>query len=247
MSRTLRVVALTLLLLICLVLTIPARLLGLLLPGDELVMQGFNGTLWRGSASRCLASTPAGYLHLGAVSWELNPLSLLLFAPRLTLDSKWGNQTLATGLVLRGGDDVDIHDLEASIPADLLRQFVPVSLSGALSVQLQQLSVRDGLPVEGAGRLVWQGGGWNAPSGPLPLGSYALDFQQAEGAALLGEVVTLAGEVSAEGTVQLQGKSYNIDILLVGENGLDERLQQALSLMARPVEGGYRLKLNGEF
>ena len=170
MSRMLGALALVLLLLICLLATSPARLLGLVLPSGQVVMQGFDGTLWQGKASRCLVRTPAGYLHLGAVSWQLSPLSLLLFAPRLTLESRWGNQTLNTGLVLRGGADVDLAALDASIPADLLRQFVPVSLAGVLSVQLDQLNLRSGWPVEGAGRLVWQRGGWNSPSGPIAVG-----------------------------------------------------------------------------
>lgn len=246
MSRMLGALALVLLLLISLLATSPARLLGLVLPSGQVVMQGFDGTLWQGTASRCLVQTPAGYLHLGAVSWQLSPWSLLLFAPRLTLESRWGNQTLSTGLVLRGGDDVDLTALDASIPADLLRQFVPVSLAGVLSVQLDQLSLRSGWPVEGAGRLVWQGGGWNSPSGPIPLGSYVLDFAQPPGSALAGDVVTLAGAVSAEGSVRLEGRSYDIDVMVRREGGLDERLQQALSLMARPVDGGYRIKLDGE-
>lgn len=246
MSRILGASALLVLLLICLVATSPARLLGLVLPSGQVVMQGFSGTVWDGTASRCLVRTPAGYLHLGTVSWRLSPLSLALFAPRLTLESRWGNQTLETGLVLRGGEDVDLDAFEATIPADLLRQFVPVSLAGVLSVQLEQLKLRAGWPVEGAGRLVWQSGGWNSPTGPIALGSYALDFSQPPGSALVGEVVTLSGGVSAEGSVRLEDTSYDVDITLRGEGGLDERLQQALSLMARPVDGGYRIKLDGE-
>ena len=246
MSRILGAFALVLLLLVSLLASSPARLVGLVLPAGQVVMQGFSGTVWQGNASRCLVRTPAGYLHLGAVSWRLSPASLALFAPRLTLESRWGNQTLNTGLVLRGGDDIDLEALEATIPADLLRQFVPVTLAGALSVQLEQLKLRAGWPVEGSGRLVWQGGGWNSPSGPIPLGSYALDFRQPAGSALAGEVVTLAGGVSAEGSVRLEDRSYDVDITVRGEGGLDERLQQALSLMARPVDGGYRIKLEGE-
>ena len=30
----------------------PARLLGLVLPSEQVLMDGFQGTLWRGSASR---------------------------------------------------------------------------------------------------------------------------------------------------------------------------------------------------
>ena len=58
--------------------------------------------------------------------------------------------------------------------------------------------------------------------------------------------MTLAGGVSAEGSVRLEDRSYDVDITVRGEGGLDERLQQALSLMARPVDGGYRIKLEGE-
>ena len=246
MSRSVGVIALVLLLLACLLATAPARILALVLPAGEVSMQGFSGTLWRGKASRCLVQTPAGYLHLGAVGWQLDPLSLLLLAPRLGIESNWGSQALATTLVLRGGGDVDLYQLEASIPADLVRQFVPVRLAGVFSLQANELKLRAGWPVAGAGRLVWQGGGWNSPTGPVPLGSYALDFEQAPAAALLGEVITLAGAVTAGGSVRLQERSYDIDITVGSEAGLDQRLQQALALVARPVAQGYRIKLDGE-
>ena len=246
-SRSFRAAVLVLLLLACLLATAPARLLGLVLPSEQVVMQGFTGSLWQGKASRCLVKTPAGYLHLGAVSWRLNPLSLILFAPRLSLDSIWGRQTLSTDLVLQGGQDIDLYSLEANIPADLLRQFVPLELAGLLQVQSEQLQFRDGMPVAGNGRLVWLNGGWNSPSGPLPLGSYALDFTQSADTALEGQVLTLAGAVSAQGSVELQGRTYSIDVTVQSEVGLDARLQQALSLVARPVDFGYRIELEGDF
>lgn len=246
-SRTIRASALALLLLVCLLATAPARLLGLLLPSEMVIMQGFSGTLWRGKASRCMVQTPAGLLHLGVVKWRLSPWSLILFSPHLSLDSDWGSQTLVTDLVLHGGQDVDLTALEATIPADLLRQFVPVELAGVLQLQSEILALRGGVPVEGKGRLVWLNGGWDSPGGPVPLGSYALDFSQPPDAALVGQVLTLAGEVTAQGSVELEGRSYGIDITLQSEAGLDERLQQALSLVARPVEKGFRINLNGDF
>ena len=246
-SRTIRASALALLLLVCLLATAPARLLGLLLPSEMVIMQGFSGTLWRGKASRCMVQTPAGLLHLGVVKWRLSPWSVILFSPHLSLDSHWGSQTLITDLVLHGGQDVDLTALEATIPADLLRQFVPVELAGVLQLQAEILALRGGVPVEGKGRLVWLNGGWDSPSGPVPLGSYALDFAQAPDAALVGQVLTLAGEVTAQGSVELENRSYGIDITVQSEGGLDMRLQQALSLVARPVEKGFRINLNGDF
>ena len=246
-SRILRALALAVLLLLCLLATAPARLLGLVLPSEMVIMQGFSGTLWRGNASRCLVQTPAGFLHLGAVKWRLKPLSLMLFSPHLSLNSDWGSQTLNTELVLHGGQDVDLKALEATISADLLRQFAPVELAGVLQLQSEYLELRGGLPVEGKGRLVWLNGGWDSPTGPVPLGSYALDFSQSPDAALMGEVLTLAGEVNAQGSLELQDRSYDIDITVQSEAGLDGRLQQALSLVARPVENGFRILLNGDF
>ncbi len=245
-SRTTGVLALLILLLICLLATAPARLLGLLLPADQIVMQGFTGTLWRGAASRCLVQAGPGYLHLGAVRWQLRPLSLLLLAPRLKLESNWGSQALTAEVVLRGERDVDLADLSANVSADVLRQFVPVSLAGMLSLQLQELRLRDGLPVEAAGRLVWQQGAWLAPGGPVPLGSYAMEFSQAPDQELVAQVLTLSGAVNAEGGLRLQGRSYSLELLVEGEGALDERLRQALSLVARPAGSGYRLKMEGE-
>lgn len=247
MRRILLAPALVIVLLISLLATAPARLLGFVLPEGQVIMQGFSGTLWRGTASRCLVRTGAGYLHMGTVAWKLEPWSLLLFAPRLSLDSTWGRQTLATGIVLRGSEDLTLSQLEAAIPAELLQQFFPVRLAGTLSVQVSEIVLRGGLPVEGAGRLVWRNGTWQAPGGPVPLGSYALDFSQQAGAALDGTVLTLAGPVSAEGKVKLEGRAYSVDIGLRSEGALDARLQQAVSLVARPEGEGYRIKLDGDF
>jgi general secretion pathway protein N len=246
-SRTLGALALLALLLICLLVSAPARLLGLVLPPGQAVLQGFQGTLWQGRVSRALVQTPAGYLHLGAVSWQLDPLSLLLFAPRLAVESRWGSQSLAGTVVLRGEGDFDFSGLEASVPADLLRQFVPVRLDGTFALQFEELQLRGALPTVARGRLVWQGGGWNSPSGPVPLGSYAMDIDRTAEGALQGNVITLAGVVTAEGTVELQDRTYLVDLTVQSEGGLDNRLQQALSLLARPVDGGFHIKLDGEF
>jgi general secretion pathway protein N len=247
MSRLLQGGALVTLLLISLLVSAPASLLNLLLPAEQVVMQGFSGTLWHGTAGRALVQAGPGYLHLGAVQWRLSPLSLVLFAPRLTLTSQWGKQTLQGDVVLRGRRDVDLEDLELKVAAELVRQFVPVALSGALSAQFAQLKLRDGRLFAGSGRLVWQDGAWLSPQGLLQLGSYAVDFQQLPGEPLSGDVLTLSGPVQAMGTVQLHDTAYAVDITVSSQAALDPQLEQALSLIARPVAGGFHLKLDGEF
>lgn len=245
MSRIALGASLFLLLCLALAASAPARMLGVLLPDERIAMQGFGGTLWRGRASRCLVRAGGGWLHLGSLQWSLSPLSLLWLSPRVTLESEWGVQMASGELVWRGEGDVDLHRFRASVAADLLRQFAPVALGGELSVDLQELSLRSGLPVRGTGRLLWQRAHWQSPQGSLPLGSYAMDFSQQPGAALEGQVVTLQGPVQASGRVALHGGEYSVDILVTGQGSLDPRLRQALSLIARPVAQGFRVEMEG--
>lgn len=237
---------LALLFVVALVANAPARLLGLVVPADQVLLQGFDGTVWDGSASRSLVRTDAGYLHLGRLEWQLEPLSLILFAPRLTLDSQWGGQRISGDLVLRGKQSLDLHGVDARVSAGLLRQFVPVGLSGTLSAQVQTLLLREGLPHAGSGRLVWQQGAWESPQGIQPLGSYALDFSQQAGQPLAAEILTLSGPVTAAGSLRLQDRSYEIEVLVSAENDMDQQLQQALSLIAAPGQDGYRVELDGQ-
>ena len=246
MSRPIQGLALASVLLICLLVSAPARLVGLVLPSGQVAMDGFSGTVWNGSASRALVRTAAGYLHLGSVQWQLSPWSLVLLSPRLSVDSHWGRQKLTAELVIRGQQDLDLAEVDARFDADIVRHFAPVLLGGTFSLQLDTLQLREGRPVRGAGKLVWQDGRWLSPQGPLLLGSYALDFEQLTDQPLVAQVITLAGPVEASGTVQLQDQSYAVDIMLGSEQALDPQLERALSLIARPTQGRHHIKLEGE-
>ncbi|MDX1732822.1 MAG: type II secretion system protein N [Halioglobus sp.] len=247
LSRISLALVLALVLVVAVLAAAPARLLHLVLPGEQVVMQGLSGTLWNGRASRCLLRLPPGYLHLGAVEWSLQPLSLLALAPRVQLSSRWGQQRVNGELVFRGATDLDVRELQLSVAADLVRQFAPLAVDGALDVDIGELLLRDGLPHAGQGRLVWQNAGFLSPRGRVPLGSFAVDFSQQPGAALQGEVITLAGPLQADGAVELQGRRYRIDLLLDSEYAMDDQLRQALSLMARPQGDAYRIELDAEF
>ncbi len=76
-SRLVWAALLALLLLVNLVVSAPARLLNLALPGQQLLLHGLAGTVWHGSAGSVMLRLPQGYLQLGAVHWSLRPLSLL--------------------------------------------------------------------------------------------------------------------------------------------------------------------------
>ncbi len=241
-----RVAALVVLLLLAVVINAPARLLAFLVPAEAVALSGFSGSLWRGSASRCLLLLPGGYLHLGALNWSLQPFSLLLFSPTLSIDSAWGPQRISGDITLRGAAEVELSEFEGNISAAVVRQFLPVALNGELSTRIEHLRLEEGLPQEAEGQLVWQRAAWMSPQGQQALGSYALDFTQQAESPLEGRVLTLQGPVNAEGSVQLSGRAYTVQVDITTDAGvMDPGLQRALSLMARPIENGYELLLEG--
>lgn len=236
-------------LLLCLILlaTAPARIILPLLPGDQLILQGVSGTLWQGVSSRALVAVPGGYFHLGRLSWSLTPSSLLTLRPRVALDSRWGGQRIQGDVVYGSSDSLQLHGLDAVLPAALVRQFVPLDLSGSFALVSPQLLIEEGATVSGVGRLVWRNGGWMSPGGKRSLGSYAIDFEQHQGAPLVGEVVTLSGELQASGDVSLDGRDYAVDMVLSGAGLSDPLLEQALQLVAIPEGDRFRLQLQGSF
>ena len=229
-----------------LILSAPARLLSWFVPGNAMLLQGLSGTVWQGSASRSVVRLPVGQFHLGRIDWSLDPVSLLLFRPRLTLDSQWGAQTLSGTVTVRGTRSADVSDFDANFSASLAKHFAPLAVEGSVSVQLRDVAIRDGFPAGGEGRAVWQNAAWASPQGPVSLGSYALDFRQAENAPVLGEVVTLAGPMRAEGEASLDQRRYDINVVITSDDVIAGPIQHALSLMAAPEGNGYRLSLEGD-
>ena len=226
-------------LLVLLASSAPAHLLLRVLENTPVTAQALQGTIWQGRAGRVLVATDAGLLHLGEVSWSLRPWSLLALAPRLQVGSRWGGQRLQAELQIRGRSDITLENLDASFDAALLRHLAPVALQGVVSLQATQLRLRAGLPVETEGRLLW-------PRGVLSLGSYVVEVSQPRGGDLTGTVLTLEGPVRATGQLQLARSSYSIAVLIAHDGRWDPQLQEALSLLARPVAEGYDLRLEGQ-
>lgn len=245
MSRIKLALAAALVLVLFLLGRAPASLISGFLPAGQVSLQGVEGTLWRGSAASAALRLGAGQLRLGALQWRLSPWSVLLASPRVALESRWGNQHLEALVTYGGAGDLAVSDLDASMPASLVREFLPLELTGNVSVLARRLVLRDGLPVAADGRLVWQYAGWVSPQGLRSLGRYALDIRQADGEELVGLVSTLDGDLRAEGRVALAQRDYDVDVLLSGPGLDDPPLQQALQLVAAPEGGGYRVQLQG--
>lgn len=227
------------------IMNIPARAVTILLPSTPVQLSGLTGTAFNGEAARAIASSPAGPIHLGRVSWSLNPLTLLSLSPRLDLESEWGHQRFSTRTRL-GTDAASLQGLDASLPAALLRQLLPIALDGVLKLQLERLSLVDGIATGAQGRLVWESAAWLTNTGARPLGTYVAELSSTEQGAITADILTLSGSVLIEGSARLEGDRYELDLKLSGDSEpLDRELSQALSLLASPEGEGFRMKLSG--
>jgi hypothetical protein len=227
------------------VFSLPARLLPYLIDPEVLRVSALSGTLLNGRAARAMLQTPAGYLHLGALDWRLLPSSLLRFSPALELRGEWGGQRGRLIAQQRDGL-IRLRDVDVQLAAGLLRQLVPIELEGRIGVQLDELLLSPEHIALAEGRVVWQGGAWNSPTGRHALGSYAATLSSPEDGRVDAVITTLSGPVSTEGRLSIVKQRYDVDLLIDGTGVAgDPELAQALSLIASPAENGYRLRLDG--
>ncbi|WP_439105938.1 type II secretion system protein N [Congregibacter sp.] len=228
------------------VLQAPARLLPYFLDSQQVQLSGVSGTLRKGTATRARVQTPGGYLHLGKLSWTLEPLSLFSLTPTAQLSSVWGGQRGSLELRLVG-EALGIRDLDMNLDAGLLKQALPVELSGRLEMLFDELLVTRSSLRRAEGRLVWQGAAWQSPGGARALGSYAATLTSPSQERVFADIVTLSGPVVATGGVELDEQNFTVDLFIESSGrALDPDLARALSLIASPEENGYRLRLDGE-
>lgn len=248
-----RVLVATLVVLVLAVLAVralPARLLPRLMDDGQLRLSGLSGTLLDGAAARAMVATPAGFVHLGSIAWQLDPMSLLRAAPELSLTSTWGGQRVALDARQRGGR-IELRDVDVSLRADLIRTLAPLAVDGRLSLQLDTVVLREATLETIDGRAVWQDAVWNAATAVHPLGTYAARLSTNDDGRVAAVVETLAGPVLAEGTITLDDLNdavrYDIDLsITAGARGFDSEVERALRLFASPGQDGYRLRLDGD-
>ncbi|HEY7672784.1 MAG TPA: type II secretion system protein N [Gammaproteobacteria bacterium] len=171
---------------------------------DALVLSGISGTVWSGRAE--LGSI--GNLPLRDVEWSVAPLALALGRFSVTLAARPADG-LVTGSLSAGFWDVRLTDVRVTTSLDALGAVLSLQgARGTLSLDLAELSLRNGWPVAATGTVrireleVFPLG---APAGSalIPLGNYELSsFEVAE----LGLAALLrddGGPLEIQGTVML--------------------------------------------
>jgi hypothetical protein len=176
-----------------------------------------SGSAWRGRAENVYWQG----LALGHVEWRLQGLED--WSGLLTNWDIRGESTqyhLHGRVSVAGGELRQLTDLQASLPAawvDLGDAMPFVYLTGTLELDLESLSLRNGLPTQGRGRIRWLEAGLGGLVNEA-LGDIQIDIEPPAGVpddTLLLEFRSLQQTgIGVAGNGRLQGNDYDVNLSL---------------------------------
>jgi len=213
--------------------------------GGALLLEGVDGTLWRGSAARLAWMDAGQVVELGRASWSWRPLELTRarLGHHVAIDA---SALHLRGSIAVGAGGIELERLDASLRAEVAGRLLPTLglLHPRGDFELEARALRLGRHGQtGTATLVWR----DARSGLIdePLGDYRLLLSPAPGGASALRLETLRGPLRAQG----EGSWRAPDKLALRATLQPpaERLQHyapALNLLSRPAAGGvYVLEL----
>lgn len=184
----------------------PARVLQAFIPADMKV-GGFSGSLWQGS----LHQLSWRNIMLAKLNWQFTFSSWM---PALEIELR-DPQGLQGAGILRGWRDLQLHEWQLSVPADVVRQQLslplPITAQGELRLRLQQ--------------------GEFSSTGCRSLGGGVVNWQHAQLATPLGalELANVQGQLSCDGkgalVLVLKQDSSHLSLTGRGTVGFDGRYQ----------------------
>jgi len=182
----------------------PASLVTVLLEratAGKLSMAQTEGTLWRGEGVLLLAHDNK-FLPLGHYAWRISPVANL---SQIAVAVETGADKPTQLLISPWGNEVEVSQGRASLPAQLLSvfapQLLPYRLSGELALTTEYFQITPDSH-SGTVTLDWK----QATSGLTdiaPLGDYRILLQGA-GADMKVSLVTVAGKLQLAGNGQIQ-------------------------------------------
>lgn len=222
----------------------PARVAYQWLSPPQLAVSGIGGTVWRGTANAIEASG----IVFRNVSWSARPLRLL--TGRLVYQV---NGTPVSGFIegdvfVSVGRSLDLwaEDLRAALPLQLFAEILNVpGLSGNCSLQLEQIELLDGMPVQLDG--VLDIANLVAPRvNRGSIGGYRVEFfTEADG--ISGSVEDTDGVIDIAGSLRLKSDgSYQLLAQIIAKSSTPADLARRLERLPATDDRGRReLRIEG--
>ena len=206
-------------------------------------MSGLDGTIWSGSAAELSASG----LYLRELKWRLRPLRLVTGKVAARIEARPSSGFLEAEIAVGLGGDIMLSDVNGSLP---LRDFATITrmpgLAGNVSLQFNELRIRDGLPVVADGTLAVAD--LVAPMvDPASIGGYRAEFFTDDNAVVASVeddngVFDLAGSLTVSGD-----RNYQFLGKVAATDSTSEKLKRQLRFLGSPNDRGqHDIRLEGQ-
>lgn len=226
-----------------LIITFPARVAYHWFAPPGIAMSGIAGSVWRGTATQ---ANLAG-LYLGELRWRLRPLALLRGRASFDIEASPAGGVLEGNAAIGFGGDVYLARTRAALPLDALARLVGVpGLRGTATANIEQLRVRDGLPIAADGNAEVRGLVLPMVS-PQSIGGYRIEFfTQDDG--VVASVEDTDGYVDIAGRLLLSGdRSYEFLGQLAPKPETPPAVVNQMRFLGSPnARGQHELRLEGQ-
>lgn len=226
-----------------LIITFPARVAYHWFAPPGIAMSGIAGSVWRGTATQ---ANLAG-LYLGELRWRLRPLALLRGRASFDIEASPAGGVLEGNAAIGFGGDVYLARTRAALPLDALARLVGVpGLRGTATADIEQLRVRDGLPIAADGNAEVRGLVLPMVS-PQSIGGYRIEFfTQDDG--VVASVEDTDGYVDIAGRLLLSGdRSYEFLGQLAPKPETPPAVVNQMRFLGSPnARGQHELRLEGQ-
>lgn len=216
--------------------------------GPQVQVFGAGGNLWRGQA----ASINLSGIQLQSVRWQLRPLSLLIMrvSHHVSAQTEGGELDAVISRSLFGS--LRIGTLKGDLPIEQLGptlQLPVLPVSGRMQLDLEQLKLRGGRPVQAEGVVEFRGLVFSFTSPPAALGNFRGELSTADKVIKMA-IASESGDVEAAGIAEIkpEGRQYVLDLKLRPRATASAAVSGLLQSLGRPdAEGWYLLRRNGVF
>ncbi len=205
---------------------------------DGFRLSGVQGTVWSGSA----ALGSAGPLGFHGIRWQVRPWTALLARPGGSFEAGLGDGFLQADVRV-GPGAVSLTEVRASCSLSALASALPIAgIRGQVSLELAELTVRDGWPASAEGQL--RLGRIMVPplvgSDPIVLGNYDVTLSGGDG--LQGLFEDRGGPLQVRGSASLSAAGqYEIGGVVRARPEANAALTRGVELLTRdPDDAGLR-------
>jgi general secretion pathway protein N len=219
--------------------TLPANVVVPRIQPEGVTLAGLDGSVWNGSAQ----VLQIGGVHVGSVSWKLQPLALFTLQIAADVDLK-RTDGFARGGVRMGANRVRLEDFSASLPIGVLSpQLAPGGWAGSINARFAELTLVDQWPVSANGTvdLIDLTGPARQPAN---LGTFQLKFpiESNEANTLAGSIIDIDGPIRITGRIDLKAadRSYLIDALVATKPAAPASFSRTLQFLGPPDAQGWR-------